>query len=107
MHERNSPGGETFVQTITYEVYLKGRDEPIAVNGTFELRKDMLEDGKELEGMMQVALNHLLATVDVVREHRFTLSDERYNKFVFMTEEIQGVSILAPSRESLMQALED
>lgn len=107
MHERNSPGGDTFEQTIVYEVYLKGRDEPVAVNATFELRKETLEDGKELEGMMQIATNHLMATLDVVREHRFILSDERFNKFVFLTEEMQAVSILAPDRDTLLEALED
>lgn len=55
---------------------------------------------------MGIATQHLLATIDVVREHRHILSDGLQNKFIFLTDEVQAVSIMAPSNETLMHALE-
>lgn len=97
---------ETFTIDLSQEFYLKGRDMPISVNSTFEMRKDMLDEGQEMEDVMGIATQHLLATIDVVREHRHILSDGNHNKFVFLTDEVQAVSILAPSKETLMHALE-
>lgn len=106
MRERNGPGGETIQQTIQYEVYLRGREEPISLNVSFELRKELFEEGQELDNLMQMATQHLLGTIDVVREHRWILSDEKFNKFVILADELQAVSILAPEEKTLMEALE-
>lgn len=100
-------GAALFVQPVQYEIYLKGREDPVCALATFELNKEMLTEGRELEGFMEITTNHLLQTIDVVREHRFLLSDEKFNKFVVLTDHIQAVSILAPSEETLMRSLED
>lgn len=96
-----------FSQEVAYEIYLAGREDPVQAMAAFELPKRMLEEGKELESFMHIATNHVLQTIDVVREHRFMLSDARFNKFIAMTDHIQAISILAPEEETLMKALED
>lgn len=97
----------TFSQEVGYEIYLAGREDPVRTVAAFELPKRMLEEGKELESFMHVCTNHVLQTIDVVREHRFMLSDSRFNKFIALTDHIQAISILAPEEETLMKALED
>lgn len=109
MRQRDTDGGSSDLlkHTVTYEIYLKGREDPVRTNATFEFKKEMLTEGQELEDFMQVAVNHLLTTIDIVREHRYMLSDERFNKFIALTDEMQAVSILAPDEETLLKALED
>lgn len=107
LRPRDKGAEETFTIDLSQEFYLKERDEPIAVNSTYEIRKDVLDEGQEMEDLMGIATQHLLATIDVVGEHRHILSDGAQNKFVFFTDQIQAVSILAPSKETLMSALEE
>lgn len=109
MRERNNSSEPSDLAAInmTFEVYLKHRESPVNVNATFEIRKEVLKDGSELESLMQVAANHILSTIDVVAEHRLIFSDERFNKMFFMTDEIQAVSILAPDEETILKALEE
>ena len=98
---------ETFQIDIPQEIYLRHRDEPIHINSTFVLRKDSIEQpDSPLEEVMHMATSHLLSTIDVVREHRYILSDQRHNKFILLTDELQGVSILAPDESTVKEALE-
>jgi hypothetical protein len=107
MKERgNNTDAETFTIDLAQEIYLRGREEPMRINSTFEIRKETLTEGHEIEDLMSIATTHLLATIDVVREHRYILSDRRFNKFISLTDEIQAVSILAPDEDTLFQALE-
>lgn len=108
LRERQNPSDADTVQIdITYLIYVEGRDEPINFNATFDIRKEVMKAGSELEDFMQVALNHILATIDVVAEHRLILSDRRFNKAIFLTEKIEAVSILAPDEETLMGLFEE
>lgn len=97
----------TFIQAVSYEIYLAGREDPVRAMASFELPKAMLEEGRELASFMDIATNHTLQTIDVVREHRLLLSDERFNKFIALTDHIQAISILAPAEDTLMKALDD
>jgi hypothetical protein len=98
---------ETFSIDIPQEIYLRYRDEPIHINSTFELRKDSIDNpDAPLQEVMHMATSHLLSTIDVVREHRYILSDRRHNKFILLTDELQGVSILAPDEQTVKDALE-
>lgn len=107
MRERGSDNTEeTFVIDLPQEIYLSGRDDPIRVNSTFELRKEMIDKDCPVADVMSIATKHLLATIDVVSEHRYILSDSRDNKFIFMTSELQAVSILAPDEETVRAAME-
>lgn len=99
--------GTMFTQPVSYEIYLKGREEPVQALATFELPKEMLTEGRELESFMEITTSHVLQTIDVVREHRFMLSDERFNKYIVMTDHIQAISIHAPEEQTLMEALND
>lgn len=91
---------------VTYLVYLKERDEPVNFNATFEFHKNNIREGREVEDVMMMATNHLLSTIDVVSEHRFILSDVNFTKGIFLTEQIQAVSILSPSEETVLKAME-
>lgn len=102
---RRDEDADTFTQEVEYEVYLAGREDPVRVVGAFQLPREMLTEGKELESFMEITHNHLLQTIDVVREHRFQLSDARFNKFIAMTDHLQAISILAPSEQTFMEAL--
>jgi 1,2-phenylacetyl-CoA epoxidase PaaB subunit len=106
MKERKSEEDETFAIDVAEEVYLKGREEPVRVNTTFELRKDSINRETPVEDVMGMATSHCLATFDVRAEHRYILSDQRHNKFIFLTDEVQGVSILAPDESTVLEALE-
>ena len=105
MRERDRPEGDRAEIDIEYFIYLKQREDPINFIATFDLRKEVLREGQELEDMMQVAAQHILATIDVVGEHRLIFSDSKFNKFISMTEEVQGISIMAPEEETLLQQL--
>lgn len=98
---------ETFIIDLWQEIYLRGRDEPVRVNTTFELQKEGIDKDEPVASVMSFATSHLMSTIDVVREHRYMLSDRAHNKFVWLTDEIQGVSILAPSEETVLRAMEE
>jgi hypothetical protein len=107
MKDRGLPESEETVQIdVTYEIYLKHRDDPVNFNATFEVRKEAIRPGSEVEDVMNMATSQVFATIDVVREHRFILSDRNFNKGIFLTDDIQAVSILAPSEERIMEAME-
>lgn len=109
IREKNMPDSESSEKcqiTVTYEIYLRSREEPVRPIATFEVRKDLLQEDP-VESFMQIAINHVLATIDIVREHRLILSDLNFNKSIILTDDIQGITIYAPSEENLRQALED
>lgn len=108
MRPRDVPEESTVSIDVILSVYLKDRDDPIQTPVTYEIPKDVLKDeGDELSDFMQVCLQHILQTIDTVREHRLIFSDRRFNKFIFLTDEVQGISILAPDEETILKALED
>ena len=107
MRETNGPDGETAQIDVTYLVYLHGREDPVNVPATFDLRKEILNEGKELENFAQVAVNHILGTIDIVREHRLIFSDRLFNKFIFLTDQVQAVSVLVPDEQTLLRLLEE
>ena len=96
----------TFTIDVEQEVYLRNRDEPVRVNTTFELLKESIDKDEPVVSVMNFATHHLLNTIDVVKEHRYMLSDSRHNKFIFLTDQIQAVSILAPDEKTISAALE-
>ena len=106
MKETNNESTGKVVVNVTYLVYLKGRDEPVNQIVSFELDPDHLETGAELESFMQIAIRHALSTLDVVREHRLILSDERFNKGIYLTDQIQAINILAPDEDNFLKLIE-
>lgn len=108
MKETNNPDATgKIVVNVDALIYLKYREEPVRQLVTFELDPAHLDAGSELEDFMQIAMRHILQTIDVVREHRLILSDERFNKGIFLTEHIQAITILAPDESTLLGLLED
>ncbi len=107
MKEPNNEATNKVKVNIDVEVYLVGREEPVRQVVTYELDPSHLDAGEELEDFMQIAQRHILATLDVVREHRLILSDERFNKGIYLTEHVQAVTILAPDEDTLLAILEE
>lgn len=106
MRERNAPDDAEMVPIhLGYEFYLKGKEDPVHFAATFELRRDVLVEDAELESFMDIAVKHVLGTLDTVGEHRLIFSDDHFNKFVAITDQVQAVSILAPSEEALLARL--
>jgi hypothetical protein len=93
-------------QDITFLIYLKHREEPINFNATLVFNREHLKDGREMRDLMELAKGHVLSTIDIVREHRYILSNDRFDKAIFLTEEVQAITILAPSEETLQKTLE-
>lgn len=92
---------------ISYELYLKHRDDPVRVLATFEIERANFTSGSELETLIEFAFNHVRTVVDLREQHRFIVSDRMLNKSVFMADQIQGYSILAPERATVLKALEE
>lgn len=90
---------------VTMEIYLQGKDDPIRPVITFCFDRTRLEEGNELSSFMNIATLTLKEIWDRKSEPWFILSDRLFNKFVIPTDQVQGVSILAPD-SSLIQALE-
>lgn len=106
MMNEDATGTDMVMADITYLVYLKGRDEPVNFNATLQFSREHLHEGTELQNLMDLAASHVLGTIDIVREHRYILSDRRFNKGIFLTDEIQAISILAPDEDHLKNILE-
>ena len=107
LRDRGNPEAENTVSVdVQYEVYLLHREEPVRIVATFDLNPEHLREDNFLEDFMQIASNHILQTIDVVREHRLIFSDSHFNKSFFLTDHVQGISILAPSEETLRAILE-
>lgn len=107
LKDRSSPGADNTVAVdVQYEIYLLHREEPVRIVATFDLNPDHLSEDNLLEDFMHIASNHILQTIDVVREHRLIFSDSHYNKSFFLTDHVQGISILAPSEETLRNTME-
>lgn len=106
MRPSNVPPDATVAIDVPLEIYLKGRDEAVNINVTYEIPTAVLSEGDELQGVMQIGLSNILSTIDIVREHRLIFSDSRFNKFVFLTDEVQAIALLAPDADTVRKALE-
>lgn len=107
MKERDNDSAGKVIVNLTYEIYLKGREEPINQLVTFEIDPAHLDEGQELDDFMQIAVKHALQTIDTVGEHRLIYSDERFNKGIYLTEHIQAITILAPDEAEFVRSLEN
>lgn len=94
--------------TVGLNIYLKGREDPVNLLVTYEIPTRIFDTpGQELFDAMQVAVQYVLRTIDTVGEHRIIFSDERHAKFVFLINEVQGFSLMAPDEETFVKALEE
>ncbi len=108
MREPDLPSGAiTVTIDVTMEVYLKDRQDPISYIGTFFFNRDHLNEDALLESFMSIVTRTLRSVIDDRSETMFILSDVRSNKFLILTDEIQAISILAPSEETILITLGD
>jgi hypothetical protein len=96
----------TIIVDATYEFYLRGRDDPIQVPATFQFNADMLDAGEELSDFQSICVNTVLALMDNKAAHRMVFSDRMFNKIVIVTDDVQAVSVLAPSESTIQRAIE-
>lgn len=98
---------ELMVIDLPFEFYLKGRDDPVVIPTSWQIRREILNDeGDELMDFMQLCLLSMLEVIDTVGQHRIVLSDRKFNKSVILTDQVQGISLLAPEEETVLRALE-
>lgn len=105
MQDRDRPDAQAVAVDIPFEIYLKGKEEPVHFLTTYRIPTEALGEDK-LNDVMQVVVRHVLSTLDTVGEHRLLLSDRRQNKFISLVSDIASISILAPDAQSISTALE-
>lgn len=108
MREPNVPDDASVVVIdVGMEVYLRHRPDPIHVLGTFQFNLDHLDQEDLLESFMGIVTQTCKSVMNSKDDLRFVLSDRNSNKFMIETAEIQGISLLAPSLDTLKQAVDE
>lgn len=108
MRDTQRPNAPTIILDVPFEIYLKGREEPVHFLGTYAIPAEILSEAQDakLNDVMQVVIQHILGTIDTVGAHRLILSDRRESKFVVLTDSIASISVLAPDEATILKALE-
>lgn len=94
---------------VDFEFYLRNRVDPIQIHRiVFPVSRDTFEGQPEddLEAFVDFCLQSILAVIDVRGEERFVFTDERQNKFIVKTSEIQSISVLAPDASTIQDLLD-
>jgi len=108
MIEPNIPDGAQRVTIdVAVEVYLKGHQESFRCIGTFQFNRLHLDEENPLEHTMGIITHTLVESINDRRQPDIILSDQNANKFLVESDEIQAVSIMAPSMERFLQMLEN
>jgi len=107
MREPNIPDeAQRVTLDVELEVYLRYREDPLRVVGTFYFSQEHLHEDDLVESFMAIVAN-TLKSVHLDRAQPLAVfSDGPGNKFVIEAGEIQAVSALAPSANSIMKAIE-
>lgn len=96
-----------FTLDVDLEFFLRYREDPILVRTTFVMDREVLSDSDNpLETFMDYLESAVLSVLDTRGEERYVFSDERFNKRIISTAEIQGISILAPDLSNLQTHLQ-
>ena len=90
---------------VLIEIYLKHRADPMSVMATFRIHTGIFDDVDELEMFTGITLTTIMEILDTKGEQRYVFSDSRYNKTIVLVDEIQAISVLAPSAETIKQAI--
>jgi|SRR5882672_10017141 len=109
MYERNmDETDEKVVLPVDLEVFLAGREEPLRPRLTFVFKKEHLgeDDSEKINLFMGIVSSTLTAVLDDRTEPRFVLSDEKSNKFMIQTDQVQAINLYAPTEE-IWKALEE
>jgi hypothetical protein len=92
---------------VGMEIYLRQRPDPLHILGTFQFNASHLDHDDLLESFMAIVTHTCKNVLNSKDELRFVLSDRNANKFIIEAEEIQAISLLAPSLETIVKAVED
>lgn len=104
--EKRDSYDSTIAIDAVYEFYLKGRDDPVMIPATFQFDPAMLDEGDELPDFQSICVNTVLALLDHKGATRMVFSDRNFNKSVVLVDEVQAVSVLAPSVDTILRAIE-
>lgn len=108
MREPNIPDDvKQVIIDVGMEIYLRHRPDPINLIGTFQFGVHHLDSDDLLESFMGIVTHTVKGVMNSKEDHRFVLSDRHSNKFVIETAEIQAMSLLAPSVETISEAVQD
>jgi len=108
MREPNIPeDASAVIIDVGMELYLRHRPDPLHILGTFQFNVEHLDPDDLLESFMGIVTQTLKSVMNSKDEQRFILSDRLANKFMVETAEIQSISLLAPSVETVQQAVKD
>jgi hypothetical protein len=107
IREPNIPeGAETVTLDVTMEVYLRDRADPLNVVGTFYFQREHLDDDDLVESFMGIVSNTIRSAIFDRSQPLIILSNELGNKFFVELSEVQAISALAPSANTIGDAIE-
>ena len=92
---------------VQLEVYLRERTDPLLCLGTFYFNKDHLDDEDLIESFMSIVSNTFRSAIFDRSQPLVILSDRNGNKFLIETSEMQAVSVLAPTTNTIVKAIKD
>ena len=108
IREPNIPDEATRVTLdVQLEVYLRHRTDPLLCLGTFYFSKEHLDDDDLVESFMSIVTNTLRSVSFDRSQPMAVLSDRNGNKFMIETSEMQAVSVLAPTTNTITKAIEE
>jgi hypothetical protein len=116
MRETGIPeGAPTVTLDLQMLVYVRGREDPINFLGSFCFQRAHLEEEVDDDGdpttarksFMDIAGNTVKSVLLDRSAPLAVLSDRNESMFIIQTDEIQGVSLLAPAPNTIMDAMEE
>jgi len=106
IRENNIPEGATTVTLdCGLEAYLKGRQDPVQFLATFQFNRAHLRDDDLVESFISIVTSTVKSAMHDRTAPLMTLSDGNGNTFMFETGDVQAVSVLAPSPNTISEAI--
>jgi hypothetical protein len=107
MRETDLPEeAETVILDANTEVYLRHREDPVRVLCTFCFNREHLENDDPVESFMGIVTSTIRNAINDRTKPLLILSDGAGNKTVLESSEVQGISVQAPSTNTILEAME-
>lgn len=104
--EPNIPeGAQTVTLDVQLEVYLRRKETPLMLIGTFYFNREHLADEEPVESFMAIVANTIRHAMYDRSQPVMILSDEKGNKFFVELADVQALSALAPSAATIRKAI--
>ena len=108
MRETGIDETATVIQVdVSAEVYLRHKEDPLHLLLTFCLSSDHLTEAEDpVERFMEIAQETVNEPWNL-KSSRFILSNDKWDKYIIDTSEIQAVTLHAPALDDIMRKLEE